>query len=105
MSKIIDITDKLNFEEKPRIRIKNIEAQVNNDAPTVLKVTALFEDGKIGTAKLLQVYELLFSENEREKIDSLKLSFEDFGALLINTAMAVAGVEEEEGEARTPAMT
>lgn len=25
MSKLIDITDKLNFEEKPSVRVKNVE--------------------------------------------------------------------------------
>lgn len=32
MSKIIDITDKLNFEEKPIIKVKDVEIKANNDA-------------------------------------------------------------------------
>ena len=45
MSKLIDITDKLNFEEKPSVRVKNVDLAINNDAVSMLKVAALFEDG------------------------------------------------------------
>ena len=42
MSKLIDITDKLNFEEKPSVRVKNVDLAINNDAVSMLKVAALF---------------------------------------------------------------
>ena len=32
--KVVDITDKLNFEEKPQIGIKGVEIEVNNKAAT-----------------------------------------------------------------------
>ena len=38
MGKVIDITDKLKFEESPRIKIKDIEVRLNDDATTMLKV-------------------------------------------------------------------
>ena len=47
MSKIIDITDKLNFEERPQIKIKDTVVNVNDDAISMLKVTAIFEDAII----------------------------------------------------------
>ena len=46
MSKLIDITDKLNFEEKPSVRVKNVDLAINNDAVSMLKVAALFEDNR-----------------------------------------------------------
>lgn len=36
MSKVIDITEKLNFEENPKLKIKDAEIEVNTDATTVL---------------------------------------------------------------------
>ena len=53
---------------------------------------------------LMQIYELLFSESDREKINALKLNFEDFNTLLISTATAVIGGDGE-GEEETPATT
>ena len=36
--KVIDITEKLNFAEKPKIIIKDTEITVNNSAVTILKI-------------------------------------------------------------------
>lgn len=108
MSKIIDITDKLNFEEKPIIKVKDVEIKANNDAVTMLKVIALFDnDGKgMSVKNVLDIYNLLFDEENQQKIDSLKLSFEDFSTLVVNAAQAVINDNEEtEGEMTTPATT
>ena len=108
MSKIIDITDKLNFEEKPIIKVKDVEISANNDAVTMLKDVALFDnDGKGFDVKdVLTMYNLLFDEENQQKIDSLKLSFEDFSTLVVNAAQAVINDNEEpEGETTTPATT
>ena len=108
MSKIIDITDKLNFEEKPIIKVKDVEIKANNDAVTMLKVIALFDnDGKgMSVKNVLDIYNLLFDEENQQKIDSLKLSFEDFSTLVFNAAQAIINDNEEpEGEMTTPATT
>ena len=108
MSKIIDITDKLNFEEKPIIKVKDVEIKANNDAVTMLKVIALFDnDGKgMSVKNVLDIYNLLFDEENQQKIDSLKLSFEDFSTLVVNAAQAIINNGEEvEGETTTPATT
>ena len=108
MSKIIDITDKLNFEEKPIIKVKDVEIKANNDAVTMLKVIALFDnDGEgMSVKNVLDIYNLLFDEDNQQKIDSLKLSFEDFSTLVVNAAQAVINDNEEtEGEMTTPDMT
>lgn len=108
MSKIIDITDKLNFEEKPIIKVKDVEIKANNDAVTMLKVIALFDnDGKgMSVKNVLDIYNLLFDEENQQKIESLKLSFEDFSTLVVNVAQAVINNGEEvEGETTTPATT
>ncbi len=109
MSKIIDITNKLNFEEKPIIKIKDVEIKANNDAMTMLKVFALFgENGNgVEVKNILAIYDLLFDEENRKKIEALKLSFEDFSTLIMESAQSIInnGEEPDEGETATPATT
>lgn len=108
MSKIIDITDKLNFEEKPTIKVKDTELKANNDAVTMLKVVALFGDNgeDVAVKDVLTVYNLLFDEENRKKIESLNLSMEDFSTLIMESAQVlINGNEEAEGETQTPATT
>ena len=87
MSKLIDITDKLNFEEKPSVRVKNVDLAINNDAVSI------------------EMYHLLFDESEREKIEKLKLNMHDFNALISESAKIATGDLTDEGEVQTPATT
>lgn len=105
MSKIIDITNKLNFEEKPKILVKGTEIEVNNDAISFIKTVALFdsEDG-VKTSDILSALELLFDEENREKIAKLHLSFADLSTL-IRTATDLIADNDSEGEIQTPATT
>lgn len=105
MSKLIDITDKLNFEEKPSVRVKNVDLAINNDAVSMLKVAALFEDGNGKSKDVIEMYHLLFDESEREKIEKLKLNMHDSNALISESAKIVQGDLTDEGEAQTPATT
>lgn len=108
MSKIIDITNKLNFESKPIIKVKDVELEANNDAVTMLKVVAIFEDKEKGMSisNILNIYNMLFDEENQKKIEALKLSMNDFATLIIQSATLIANDgEEAEGETMTPAMT
>ena len=105
MSKLIDITDKLNFEEKPSVRGKNVDLAINNDAVSMLKVAALFEDGNGKSKDVIEMYHLLFDESEREKIEKLKLNMHDFNALISESAKIATGDLTDEGEVQTPATT
>lgn len=105
MSKIIDITNKLNFEEKPKILVKGTEIEVNNDAISFIKTVALFDsEDSIKTSDILSALELLFDEENREKIAKLHLSFVDLSTL-IRTATDLIADEDSEGEIQTPATT
>ncbi len=106
MSKIIDITDKLNFEEKPSVRIKDAVIEVNNDAVTILKVVALFDnEGKgVSVGNILTMYKLLFSKENQKKIEDLKLTIKDFSTLVTEAAQFVVN-SGNEGETKTPATT
>lgn len=105
MSKIIDITNKLNFEEKPKLVIKGTEIEVNNDAISFIKTVALFdsEDG-VKTSDILSALELLFDEENRAKIADFHLSFADL-TTLIRTATELIADNDSEGEIQTPATT
>lgn len=109
MSKIIDITNKLNFEEKPIIKVKDVEIEANNEAATMLKIVALFDEiSESGSVKdVLTIYDLLFDEENRKKIESLKLSYEDFLTFVMESAQLLMsnGEEPDEGETVTPATT
>lgn len=105
MSKIIDITNKLNFEEKPKILVKGTEIEVNNDAISFIKTVALFDsENDISSSDILSALELLFDEENREKIAKLHLSFVDLSTL-IRTATDLIADEDSEGEIQTPATT
>jgi hypothetical protein len=105
MSKIIDITNKLNFEKKPKILVKDTEIEVNNDAISFIKAIALFDsENGVSTSDLLSALELLFDEENREKIAKLHLSFADLSTV-IKTATELIADNDSEGEIQTPATT
>lgn len=97
MSKVVDITDKLDFDSNPKIKIKDKEYEVNSDAETVLKVMGQFgENGQLSPAALVRIYELIFNEKDRKAIDKLKLKFKDFTEVINAATDLIIG--EEEGE-------
>ena len=67
MSKLIDITDKLNFEEKPSVRVKNVDLAINNDAVSMLKVCGTFLRMATVKVKMLSKCIIFFLMNPREK--------------------------------------
>lgn len=105
MSKIIDITNKLNFDERPKLVIKGTEIEVNNDAISFIKAIALFDsENDISSSDILSALDLLFDEENREKIAKLHLSFANLSTL-IRTATELIADEDSEGEIQTPATT
>ena len=100
MSKIIDITEKLELNENPKIKIKGEKKEVNSDASTVIKLMGCMKDSEnIKPETINDMYEFLFDKKERKKLEELKLSFKDLNVLVeaaIN--LVVGGAEENEGE-------
>lgn len=104
MAKIVDITDKLNFEEKPQLKIKDQVLTVNNEAEKILKIIPLAERVEEGSAEALaQIVPMLFDEENCAKFYALGLSFEDFGTSIKEAVQVAAGVAV--GEAQTRATT
>lgn len=94
--KILDITEKLSFEGRPILRVKDLEIEVNNDAINVLSIMELL-DSEASSKDMADAAKLLFGEEGYKKIKKLKLNFEDFSVLL-NYAMDLATGENKEGE-------
>ena len=98
MSRVVDITEKLNYEENPRIRVKDKEIEVNTDAATMLRIMGILSDKEeTGPKEVIEMYELMFAEKERQKIEKLKLNFSDF-TTLVYTAIGLVTGENDQGE-------
>lgn len=97
MAKIIDITDKLSFEENPQIVVKDKTFTVNADAETMLKIMGVFSEEGGEVEATLKAYNLLFSEKDRKTIAKMKLPFKDLLAI-IGAAMELVQGENTEGE-------
>lgn len=100
MAKIVDITEKLNFEENPKLKVKDIQVEVSTEATTMLAVMQTIGDGNKTTPNdIIKMYNLIFDKREREKIESLKLKFTDFQILVKSAIDLVMGAgEETQGE-------
>lgn len=93
----IDITDRLSFDEQAVLVIKGEELEVNQDAPTVLKVMALMDDGS-GLEEVMKAYELILPKQSRDKVEALKLNFNDLMTVVKEAFALVTGLGEEPRE-------
>lgn len=99
MAKIVDITDKLSFDENPKLVIKEKKYEVNADAATVLKVMGIIGDGSGVVPKdVVGMYELIFPEEDRHKIEELKLQFDDFQKVVEAAIDLITGADNTPGE-------
>ena len=99
MGKVVDITEKLNFDENPKIRIKDKELEVNSDAESVLRIMGVLgKEDSTSPKAVTEMYEILFSEKSRNQIAKLKLQFKDFQTLVFTAINLVTGDEEDQGE-------
>ena len=99
MTKFIDITEQLNFESKPKIKIKNITIEVDDSAPTALKLMEVMSDisGEPTVAQMKSLYEAIFNETDRTKIEKLSLNLRDWMAV-VNGAITLIVGEQQTGE-------
>ena len=82
---VYSLTDKLSFDSYPQIQIKDTTIMVNASAEAALKLFDLLEkEGEMKAA--LKAPEILFSKEDKKKIDGMKLSMKDY-YLLLTTAM------------------
>ena len=96
--RVVDITEKLSFDENPALCIRGEKIEVNDDAPTMLKVMGLMADGEPGVAEIMEAYNLVFPEESKEKIDKMKLSFKDLLVVIEEAIGLIKGDDESQGE-------
>ena len=102
MSKIVNITDKLEMDGNPFLMIKDKKIEVNADAATMLKIMGKYgemEASKATPKDILDLYDLMFPKASQEKIEKLKLNFKDLTVLVEEAQKLITGEEDEsEGE-------
>ena len=97
MGKAVDITEKLTFDENPKLLIKGKEIEVKADAPTVLKVMSLMSSDAPDVKDVLSAYELILPDESRKRIESLNLSFADLMTVIQEAIQLIVG-ESVQGE-------
>lgn len=91
MGKVVDITEKLTFDENPKLRIRGKELEVRADAPTVLKVMGLMDSDAPGAKEIMKAYELILPEKSRKELDSMNLSFGDLIIVIQEAIQLIIG--------------
>ena len=104
MSKVIDITDKLTFEENPVIRVKDVEIELNADALDIIEVLKASKTATMAESFDLFFDKILASPEDVEKVKSLKLKFKEMNELMGKCIKTIID-SDDEGEEATPAMT
>lgn len=109
MSKVFDITDKLNLEERPRIAIRGEEFTINNDVETVFAALETLSGTMDERTKTERMTDLLFGISGGDRLRAMGLSYDDYTTVL-SCAVGIAlrgdpDTENTAGEAKTPAMT
>lgn len=93
---IYNLTEKLKFDEDPKLVIKGTELTIKSDAETVLQLMdVMTQKGEIAAAK--EAWDLLLSPADRKKLSALKLKTGDF-LMAMKTAvqLAMGGDPDEE---------
>ena len=71
------LTDKLKFDEPPKVEIKGKVLTIQNSAVNVLKIMDIVQTkGEVEGSKA--VLEILFNEKDRKAVEALSLSMDDF---------------------------
>ncbi|RHA20598.1 hypothetical protein DW944_00050 [Eubacterium ventriosum] len=93
MSKIIDITNKLAFEDNPRLKIKDTELEIDATAENMLKVMGLVSDRP--TAKdVEELCKIIFTDDSKEKLSKMKLSFSDYQKVVMAAVELASGNDD-----------
>lgn len=100
MAKVVNITDKLEFEANPILEVGTIEVEVNADAETMLRLMGIFaENGELEAVG--KAMELIFKPEDVKAICNLKRNGKKLSAkslvTIVQEAMNLV-MGESEGE-------
>lgn len=100
MAKVVNITDKLEFEANPILEIGTIEVEVSADAETMLRLMGVFaENGQLEAVG--KAMELIFKPEDVKAICNLKRNGKKLSAKCLVTIVQEAMnlvMGESEGE-------
>lgn len=103
MSKIVNITDKLNFEENPALQIGEMQVEVHADAETVLRLMGTFKDkDEADINTVTEMMGLLFDPEAVEQLCEMKKDGKKLSAkslmIIVQEAMNLVMGEDSPGE-------
>lgn len=98
MARVVDITDKLSFDENPALMIKGKRIEVNADAPTMLKIMNLMTADEVEVEQIGEAYELVFPEKSRKEIDKMKLNVNDWTTVIMEAMNLIMDDGDSRGE-------
>lgn len=104
---IVDITEKLNFEENPKLVICGEELEVNSDAETMLKLMGVFSNGFDSLDSINAALSLIFTDADRKKLGKIKKDGKKLSSKALMTIIQEAinllteGEEEKSGDPTT----
>lgn len=97
MSKVVDITERLKFEENPAIEIRGKKYEINADATTMIEVMGEVGDGEnISPASISKLCSLIFTPKAQKDLEKLHLKFEDYSTVVECAIDLIAGGDESE---------
>lgn len=100
MGKVVDITDKLKFEENPALVINRKKYEVNADATTMIEVLAELGDGgdDISPKAVTKLCDLVFTNKAQKDLEKLHLKFEDYVTVVQEAVSLITGDDDDEEE-------
>lgn len=100
MGKVLDITEKLKFEENPALIISGKKYEINADANTMIEVMSEIGPGDdTSPASISKLCKMVFTNKAQRDLEKLHLKFEDY-TMVVNEAinLILGSEEDEEGE-------
>lgn len=100
MGKVVDITDKLKFEENPALVINGKKYEVNADATTMIEVLAELGDGgdDISPKAVTKLCDLVFTNKAQKDLEKLHLKFKDYVTVVQEAVSLITGDDDDEEE-------
>lgn len=101
MAKVVNITEKLEFESNPIIEIGTLEVEVKADAETMLRLMGIFAENS-ELESVGKAMNLIFDPEDVKAICNLKRNGKKLSAgslmTIVQEAMKLVLGEEEQGE-------
>lgn len=95
-----DITEKLNFDADPKLKINDVELTIKSDAENVLQILDILQNSG-ETEAAVKCMPILLEEEDQEKLRSLHLKMNDYIEVMeaaVSMALGEDPGEDKQGE-------